>query len=170
VSDQPHELANSAFMEPKQQSEEPLDAIDRSIVRILQSDGRIPNTEIARELNVSETTVRKRVARLLSNELIKIVAVPTPKAVGMTLSAIIGIAVVLPQLRHVSGELKLQPEVRYIGLSTGRYDIIIEAFFTDHQHFLNFITNKIGELQGVTAVETSMILQVDKFSYEWELS
>jgi Lrp/AsnC family transcriptional regulator for asnA, asnC and gidA len=162
VSDQPHELANSAFMEPKQQSEEPLDAIDRSIVRILQSDGRIPN--------VSETTVRKRVARLLSNELIKIVAVPTPKAVGMTLSAIIGIAVVLPQLRHVSGELKLQPEVRYIGLSTGRYDIIIEAFFTDHQHFLNFITNKIGELQGVTAVETSMILQVDKFSYEWELS
>jgi DNA-binding Lrp family transcriptional regulator len=96
VSDQPHELANSAFMEPKQQSEEPLDAIDRSIVRILQSDGRIPNTEIARELNVSETTVRKRVARLLSNELIKIVAVPTPKAVGMTLSAIIGIAVVLP--------------------------------------------------------------------------
>lgn len=143
--------------------------MDHEIIKILQTDGRKSNTKIARELGVSETTIRKRIARLLSDELIRIVAVPTPMAVGMTLSAIIGIAVVLPQLRRISMELKKQPEVRYIGLSTGRYDIIVEAFFKDQQHFLNFISNKVGGLKGVTALETSMILQVDKFSYEWEL-
>jgi len=88
----------------------------------------------------------------------------------MTLSAIIGISVVLPQLRHVSDALKQQREVRYVGLSTGRYDIIVEAFFTDQQHFLDFVSNKLGGLRGITTLETSMILQVDKFSYEWELT
>src|SRR5207245_8758496 len=70
-----------------------LDEIDQRVIKILQADGRKPNTEIARELRVSETTVRKRISQLVSRGLINIVAVPTPRAVGMNLSAIIGISV-----------------------------------------------------------------------------
>jgi Lrp/AsnC family transcriptional regulator for asnA, asnC and gidA len=147
-----------------------LDEIDRRVIRILQADGRTPNTEIARELRVSETTIRKRITQLVSRGLINIVAVPTPRAVGMTLSAIIGISVMLPQLHEISEELKRQPEVRYVGVSTGRYDIIVEAFFFDQRHFLEFISDKLGRMQGITALETSMILEVVKFSYEWEIA
>jgi Lrp/AsnC family transcriptional regulator, regulator for asnA, asnC and gidA len=42
-----------------------LDEIDRRVIKIFQVDGRRPNTEIARELHVSETTIRKRVAALV---------------------------------------------------------------------------------------------------------
>jgi len=154
-----------------QQADEPLlDEIDRRIIRILQADGRRPNTDIARELGVSETTVRKRITHLVSGELINIVAVPTPRAVGMNLSAIIGISVTLPQLKEISQKLKNQPEVRYVGVSTGRYDIIVEAFFHDQRHFLDFISNTLGQMQGITTLETSMIFEVVKFSYEWEIS
>jgi Lrp/AsnC family transcriptional regulator, regulator for asnA, asnC and gidA len=146
-----------------------LDEIDRRVIKILQEDGRRPNTEIARDLHVSETTIRKRVSALVSQGLINIVAVPTPRAVGLNLSAIIGISVILPKLKGISEELKRQKEVRYVGLSTGRYDIIVEAFFVDQQHFLDFISNRLGGMDGITSLETSMILDVVKFSYEWEI-
>jgi Lrp/AsnC family transcriptional regulator, regulator for asnA, asnC and gidA len=147
-----------------------LDEIDRRVIKILQADGRRPNTEIARELHVSETTIRKRVSQLISRGLINILAVPTPRAVGMNLSAIIGISVTLPKLREISEELKRQKEVRYVGVSTGRYDIIVEAFFFDQQHFLDFISSKLSRMDGITGLETSMILDVVKFSYEWEIA
>ncbi|MGN6676609.1 MAG: Lrp/AsnC family transcriptional regulator [Streptosporangiaceae bacterium] len=147
-----------------------IDEIDRRVIKILQADGRRPNTEIARDLHVSETTIRKRVSQLVSQGLINIVAVPTPRAVGLNLSAIIGISVTLPKLKEISEELKRQKEVRYVGLSTGRYDIIVEAFFLDQQHFLDFISNKLGGMDGITSLETSMILDVVKFSYEWEIA
>ena len=57
-----------------------------------------------------------------------------------------------------------------MGLSTGRYDIIVEAFFLDQQHFLEFISNKLSRMEGITGLETSMILEVVKFSYEWEIA
>jgi Lrp/AsnC family transcriptional regulator for asnA, asnC and gidA len=149
--------------------QEPLDAIDRDIVRILQRNGRTSNTEIGRKLGLTETTIRKRIARLLDDELVNIVAVPTPRAAGSTTSAIIGISVQLGELDAVSAKVATWPEVRYLGLSTGRYDLILEAFFKDSEHLLQFVARGLGSLPGVTSVETSIILRVSKFSYEWEV-
>jgi Lrp/AsnC family transcriptional regulator for asnA, asnC and gidA len=101
--------------------------------------------------------------------LINVVAVPTPLAVGRSLSAIIGISVLLPELREVGERLKQQPEARYVGVSTGRYDIIVEAFFCDQHHLLAFTSDTLGQIQAITAVETFVILDVVKFSYEWEI-
>ena len=56
-----------------------------------------------------------------------------------------------------------------IAVATGRYDIIVEAFFNDHEHLLEFVSRKLGALKGVTGAETSLILKVAKFSYEWEI-
>jgi Lrp/AsnC family transcriptional regulator for asnA, asnC and gidA len=168
VGQGPKEQRPSTAHEPENRGE--LDEIDRRVIKILQVDGRTPNTQIARQLRVSETTIRKRIAQLVSRGLINIVAVPTPRAVGMNVSAIIGISVVLPRLHDISEELKRQREVRYVGVSTGRYDIIVEAFFFDQRHFLDFISSKLGRMQGITALETSMILDVVKFSYEWEIA
>jgi Lrp/AsnC family transcriptional regulator for asnA, asnC and gidA len=47
--------------------------------------------------------------------------------------------------------------------------VIIEAFFGDQEHLLDFIAEKLGKLPGVRQVETSLILKVAKFSYEWEI-
>lgn len=146
-----------------------LDDLDLGIVSILQADGRTSNREIGRKLGVSEATVRNRISRLLGEDLIEIVAVPTPRAVGMTLSAIIGVSVSLRSLEDVLAQLVTKSEVRYVGIATGRYEIIIEAFFRDHEHLLEFLTKEVGHMEGVTRVESSLILRVAKFSYEWEI-
>jgi Lrp/AsnC family transcriptional regulator for asnA, asnC and gidA len=54
-------------------------------------------------------------------------------------------------------------------MSSGRYDLIVEGFFTDQEHLLEFVTGKLGMLSGITNLETSIILKVVKFSYEWEI-
>lgn len=146
-----------------------LDQIDREIVRLLQRNGRRANTDIARELGVTETTIRKRIARLVDESLVHIVAVPTPEAMGTTLSAIIGLSVRLGDIESVSQTVARCYEVRFVGLSTGRYDLIVEAFFDDTEHLAEFVSGELGALPGVTGAEASIILRVDKFSYEWEL-
>ncbi len=146
-----------------------VDDLDRKIIKMLQTDGRLSNTEIARSLEITETTVRKRIAHLLDERLMSIVAVPTPEAQGMTLSAILGVSVELTAIREVADTIRTYPEVRYVGMSSGRYDLMVEAFFVDQEHLLEFVTDKLGGLSGITGLETSIILKVVKFSYEWEI-
>ena len=147
-----------------------LDETDREIVQILQVDGRTSNTEMARRLGVTETTVRKRLTALLDGDFIEVVAIPTPRLAGMTVSAIMGIATTLPNLRSVTNAITNRHEVRYCGVSTGRYNLIIEAFFTDHKHLMNFITDVLGGLDGVKDVETFVILTIEKFSADWQVA
>jgi Lrp/AsnC family transcriptional regulator for asnA, asnC and gidA len=147
-----------------------VDELDRRIIRMLQVNGRLSNTEVARALDVTETTVRKRIAHLLDEKLMAIVAVPSPEAAGATLSAIMGVSVDLPAMQAVAETIKTYPEVRYVGMSAGRYELLVEAFFADQEHLLEFVTQRLGALPGVTNLETSIILKVVKFSYEWEIA
>lgn len=164
-------LTNDALRSPSLEDQRAyeIDDLDKGVISILKSDGRASNVEIARTLGVTEATIRKRIANLLSQELIEIVAVPTPKLAGFTLSAIMGLNVSLDRLRDVSKALVKLPEVRYCGLSTGRFDIMIEAFFSSHEHLLSFSMEEVGQIAGVVKVETFLILDISKFSYEWEI-
>ena len=146
-----------------------LDDMDKQIVRLLQKNARTPNTEIARSLGVTETTIRNRVNRLVEENLIEIVAVVNPSATDATISAIIHVRVQPRHLQGVATALRGHGEVRYLALTLGEHQIVIEAFFRDHHHMLSFETDVLGELGGVTGAETAIVVQVDKLSYEWEI-
>jgi Lrp/AsnC family transcriptional regulator for asnA, asnC and gidA len=155
---------------PKPLSRNPeIDDLDRGIIAILQRDGRRNNSDIARALGVTETTIRKRLSALISNDLLRVVAVATPRIAGMNISAILGISVELRKLTEVARGLAKRPEIRYIGVAAGRYDIIVEVFFSSNEHVVEFTTTVLGQMDGVLDVETSVILRVEKFSYEWEV-
>ena len=66
--------------------------LDRQIIRILQSDGRASNAKIAREVGVSEGTVRRRLRHLVQEDVIKVIAVPNLEQMGYGTAALIGIA------------------------------------------------------------------------------
>lgn len=147
----------------------PYDGIDRRIVAVLQRDGRASNTAVAQELGLGEATVRRRIARLLETGAVRVVAVPSPEAAGLTLSAIITLSCELMHVEEVAETIASFPEARYLGLTTGSADLVIEAFFSSHQHLLEFLTKRIAAIPGITRTETNIILKVAKFSYEWEL-
>lgn len=146
-----------------------LDELDKRIIRLLQRNARVPNTEIGRALDVTETTIRNRVSRLLDEKLIEIVAVVDPRATDATISAFLLVTVSPPDVGAVVGGLRERSEVRYLSQVVGRGQVMAEAFFRDLGHLLAFQNDTLAGLPGVTGVETLLVGQVHKLSYEWEI-
>jgi Lrp/AsnC family transcriptional regulator for asnA, asnC and gidA len=70
-----------------------MDELDLAILASLQTNGRRPFTDIALELEVSEGTVRNRVAKLLEDKVLHIVRLVDPNSLGINAPAIIGVSI-----------------------------------------------------------------------------
>ena len=70
-----------------------MDDLDRKIINILGQRGRAPNAHIARDVGVSEGTVRRRLKRLINEKIITVVAQPDPRKLGYESEALIGVQV-----------------------------------------------------------------------------
>ena len=108
-----------------------LDETDLRIIRLLQGDGRMSNMDVARNLGMSEATVRKRADRLISEKAIRVVALPDLPTVGYPLVAIISLQVDLAQVGQIGRSLASLPDVRWLACGTGGSDIVFEAAFPD---------------------------------------
>lgn len=146
-----------------------LDKTDRAIIGLLQADGRISYLEIARQLGVAESTVRRRTEHLVREGYIKIAAVANPFKVGLPIVALIGVDAELHSLNQVANEITSMQEVRYVGYSTGAHDLIIEALFPSNEGLYRFLTEKLAKVKGILRTETSIQLHIAKRSYEWPL-
>lgn len=145
----------------------PPDEYDRKIIALLQHDGRLSNVEIARSLGLAEATVRKRLDRLLSDGVIRIMAVAEPASLGLAASVVIGIQTDLGQLNEVAQRLAAVPEVHYVNIVTGTYDVMIEAALPSGEHLLSFLIDKVSIIPGVKRTETSHVLYVVKRACDW---
>jgi Lrp/AsnC family transcriptional regulator for asnA, asnC and gidA len=145
----------------------PLDEFDRKIVARLQQDGRLSNVELARSLGVAEGTVRKRLERLLSEGIIRVMAVAEPAALGLEASVVIGIQTDLGQMNEVAQRLAAIPEVHCVNIVTGTYDVMIEAVLPSGEHLLSFLIDKVSAIPGVKRTETSHVLQAVKRACDW---
>ena len=144
-----------------------LDDIDRSIITYLQYDGRTPYTQIAEELGITETTVRRRVKRLITEGLMQIVAVVEPQNMGIEEAAMIGISVQANSVSSIADEIAKLPEVTYLFQAAGEYDLIAEVFCQDRDHFVAFLNDKLQQIEGIERTQSFMILKLHKLSYRW---
>ena len=60
-------------------------------------------------------------------------------------------------------------EVRYLAITTGPWDLLVEAFIGSRAHMANFLINSVGTLPGVASTESFSVLRIAKFGYEWEV-
>lgn len=145
------------------------DELDRQIVILLQKDGRVSNSEIARHVGVTEGTVRRRIERLVREKVIRIAAVANPFKIGLPTVALISVDADLARMQEVAMALVAMKEVRYVGYATGAHDIVIEAIFPNNAALLQFVSDRLSRIPGITRTETSIQLDVLKRSYEWEI-
>jgi Lrp/AsnC family transcriptional regulator, regulator for asnA, asnC and gidA len=139
-----------------------IDEIDQRIIEALQMDGRRPFTKIASELGISEASVRQRVANLINNHVMQIVAITNPIKLGFSLASMIGIRISGDRLLEAAQEISAFDEVIYLILCTGSFDMLAEVVCRDNDHLLNFLTEKLYKVQGVQQAETFMYLRVCK--------
>ncbi|MBS7625380.1 MAG: Lrp/AsnC family transcriptional regulator [Candidatus Bathyarchaeia archaeon] len=136
------------------------DNTDLAILRLLQEDASISFTEIARRLKMSESTVRKRVEKLVQEGVIKkFTIIIEPSKIGLNAIAIVGIDVEPPKLLEASQKLCELPEVKYVATSTGDHMIMIEIWARDTKELAKIISEKIGVIDGVKKVCPAIILE-----------
>lgn len=145
------------------------DAIDRQIITLLQRDGRASNVEIARQVGVSEATVRKRLDRLLTEGVMRITAVPDATKVGFSTVTFVALDVDLSYLDRIADRLGRLPEVRAIYYTTGESDLIVEAWFYSSEQLLHFLTQQVAAIPGIKQAATSHVLRILKDCSGWTL-
>jgi Lrp/AsnC family transcriptional regulator for asnA, asnC and gidA len=143
-----------------------LDDANRAIIEALQRDGRQPYGAIAQAVGLSEAAVRRRVQRLRETGVMQIVAVTDPLQLGFTRQAMIGLSVE-GDVRVVADKLSALPEVDYVVMCAGSFDLLAEVVCEDDERLLQVLNDSVRSIPGVRATETFLYLKLAKQTYTW---
>ncbi|ADP78860.1 Lrp/AsnC family transcriptional regulator [Frankia sp. AgB1.9] len=148
-------------------SAEPLlDDVNKAIIEQLQQDGRRSYAAMAAAVGLSEAAVRQRVQRLLDAGIMQIVAVTDPLRVGFKRQAMIGVRVT-GDTRVVADALAGLPEVDYVVITAGSFDLLLEIVAEDDEHLISLVNDHIRALPQVRETETFVYLRLVKQTYTW---
>jgi Lrp/AsnC family transcriptional regulator for asnA, asnC and gidA len=144
-----------------------LDDLEMRIIDAYRAEGRLSNAEVARLVGASDSTVRRRVDRLVERRILKFAALTDPRLLGLHVEALIGLTVEHGSLESVGRELAKRTEVRFLGLAMGAFDVLVVARFPSLEAWLAFRSSELGQLQGIQRVETFQIVKVLKRTFDW---
>ena len=159
-------MLRSAALSTGNGSRSSLSAIDKAIIEQLQQDGRRPFTAVAEAVGLSEAAVRQRVKKLIDSGVMQIVAVADPLRVGFTLMALVAVRAE-GDLMKTASALAAVPEVIYVVLTAGSFDLLVEVVCADNEHLLKLLSETIRKIPGVTRTETFTYLRVVKEVYAY---
>src|SRR4051794_12605043 len=125
-----------------------IDDISKAIIEQLQQDGRRPYAAIAKAVGLSEAAVRQRVQRLLDTGVMQIVAVTDPLTIGFPRQAMIGVRVE-GDSRLVADTLAEIPEIDYVVITAGSFDVLAEVVCEDDDHLLTLLNDRIRAIPTV---------------------
>ena len=137
-----------------------MDELDTRIIEILQGDGRASNAGIARQVGVSEGTVRRRLKRLVQEEYIQVVALPDPAKMGYDSQALVGVQVDPDKVSQVADDLSGLKEVKWVAITTGAFDIFGWVTLQSAEALGIFLRTQVGVIPGVRRTET--FVKLDK--------
>ncbi len=144
-----------------------MDKTDKLILQSLQENGRTPFTRIAELAGVSETTIRSRYKVLQEEGIVRTVGIVDPTALGFQAPAVINITVEPGETDRVARAIAALPEVSYLVMVLGSFDLVVEVFCRDLEHLTALGTEQIQTIPGVRSTETLVIGRSYKLSYRW---
>ncbi|MBL7163869.1 MAG: Lrp/AsnC family transcriptional regulator [Anaerolineales bacterium] len=134
------------------------DCTDWEIIKLLNEDGRMPSTEIARRLGyVSARTVTNRINALTEHGIINVRAIVNPEPVGYNVMADVFIEVEPGRVREVAKKTAEFPEVTYVACATGATDVSISLRVRSIEELFNFVSEKIGTIPGVARTQSYLL-------------
>jgi DNA-binding Lrp family transcriptional regulator len=143
------------------------DNMDYEIIQALHENARVAASEIARKTGANERTVRKRIERLLNENVIRLTAILNPLTFGYVTAADIFIQVEPEREAAVIDALMEMPEVTYVAFGQGTNDISIEARFKDNDAFREFIRTTLANMEGVTVDRYALVPRILRNIDEW---
>ncbi len=142
------------------------DDTSKAIIAQLQEDGRRPYAAIGAAVGLSEAAVRQRVQKLLDGGVMQIVAVTDPMQIGFARQAMIGLST-SGDIESIATEVEKFPEVDYVVVTAGSFDLLVEVVVENDEHLLELINTRIRSVPGVLRTETFLYLKLVKQTYNW---
>ncbi|AXT54865.1 Lrp/AsnC family transcriptional regulator [Aquimarina sp. MMG015] len=147
-----------------------MDKTDRSILNLLQKDGKITIKEIAERLNLTTTPIFERVKKLEREGFIKSYkAILDRKKAGLQLMVFCNVTLNLHQtdyLKKFEKDIQQFPEVVECYHVAGMFDYLIKIYAEDMESYQYFLSNKLASLENISKVQSSFVMtEVKDFSF-----
>ena len=137
-----------------------MDDKDKKIIELLMENARMPFTEIAKKLGVTETTVRKRVEEMEKKGIIKKYTIEVnPEKLGYRTVTILGMDVEPRYLLEAAKKLAELEETQWVATSTGDHMLMCEIWAKDAEDLMKILTNKVGKIKGVKDLCPAIIME-----------
>jgi Lrp/AsnC family transcriptional regulator for asnA, asnC and gidA len=146
-----------------------LSELERSIVRLLQVDGRAQHTQMARVLGVTVKTVARKVERLLDEHVIEITTATNPSLLGYRAGAFVGIQCDGSRpLDQIVAELAKLPSGDYAVQTTGRFALLFETLCRDAAEMLDVAHRQVLTISGISGIEVFPFLRMPYQEPTWD--
>ncbi len=151
-----------------------LDAIDRRLLKALQSNARMPNAELAKLVGLSPSPCLRRLKILEKKGIIdRYVALLDQEQVGLPVSVFISIRLERQHedsLEKFEAEIKSYDEVLECYLMTGQRDYLLRVVAQDLRSYERFLKDRLTRIDGVASIESSFALSQVKYTNSLPLS
>lgn len=141
----------------------PLDDTDRAILLEVQRDGRVSFTDLAAATGISPTSAADRFRRLLSDGIVRILGMPDPYRVGLTLTGYMHLKVDRPTAQ-VHKALSAMPEMSFVAAMSGEWPIAAEFMVKDASH-MDDLQRRIMAQEGVREIRVALHRHVHRMSF-----
>jgi Lrp/AsnC family transcriptional regulator, regulator for asnA, asnC and gidA len=152
---------------PEEQARIVLDDTDREILQELQADGRRAFRDIARQLGVSEATIRTRVKRLRDNRVLQILGYVDPVAFGYGIMVVLLIKVTPDAHTSAIQTFTSWPDTTWVSTTVGRSNIYVQMLCRDSKSLYDLLTARLGDIDGVIDVDVIEEVKVHKAEYRY---
>ena len=142
--------------------------LDFDIVALLQEDGRRSTSEISRIVQTPDSTVRRRIDRLLRDKLLRVVAiVEDPARLGLDVHALFAVRVAPSDEKGVIARLQACDEIRWVVSATGAMNLRAEGYFHSLEHLDAFRSQTLAGMGDVRECQVDVVLGIYKNGFNW---
>lgn len=155
-------MCNNHTMASESSAEERIDLsdLDLRLIKLLESDPRSTQSGLAAKLGISRPTVGSVMQKLTDSRVIRTVCLADHVALGYTDSVVFGINTMPGSILSVADELASLPPIHYVAICAGPFDVMAWGLFKGPGEILEFITEGMGKIQGLSRFETVMCQEV----------
>ncbi len=139
-----------------------IDELGVRIIKLLEQDANQSSRTLAKKLNVSPITVRRRINSLTDKKVIGLKLISNPMKLGFNIITVIALDVDQGNLDKVADILSSVENVEWVSIVTGRFDIIALARFKSMEEFYSFNEKYLSEDIGIKDSETFVCAKVKK--------
>jgi Lrp/AsnC family leucine-responsive transcriptional regulator len=136
----------------------PIDEVDVRILSRLRENARLSNVEIARDLAISEATIRRRIKALEDKGIIQgYSCYLNYQLIENPVKAYVNLALEPGQRESIVAKVTAHPRAVAVYRVTGEHDVLCVMFFVDMSELHEFL-DKYLQMPGIRHVETQIVL------------